>query len=526
VNLTGNGINPNAAPTLNVTSLNFGNQALGSNGPTQALTITNNGTVAVSLTGVTVTPPFTQTGWTAATSIKPGSSFTMQIGFNPRNLGFTTGEVYLTYDIAPQNGASLWGTAIAASSLGVTSFPTLPGATQNAAYNAVLTASGGTSPYTWSLASGSSLPSGLSLSSAGSITGTVSSSVAVGTYSFSATVTDSASATSTASFSVSVSKTTGASCNNISFNASDGSGPIVPITDLGTNEYLHSEEGGLYANGSNQDDPAHDSYGQGLATAIQPLDSNGNPDPNGKYVMIAVGLSVTQQSFLQFVPMVNADPAKNPNLVVVDGASGGATVTQLISTTNNSFWESMTNVYLPNAGVTANQVVAVFFMDTDGGPSGTFPSDMTTLQSQMETTAQNMLHFFPNIKIAYASSVYYMGYSNGVANLDPEPWAYESGFAVKNMIQDQINGNANLNYDPTKGPVMAPWLSWGPYLWANGLTPRSDGLAWSCQDLQSDGTHPQIPNGRIKVSGLILNFLKTDDTASPWFLAPGEPRGK
>jgi hypothetical protein len=47
----------------------------------------------------------------------------------------------------------------------------LPGGIQNQSYSATLTASGGTAPYTWSLATGSVLPAGLTLSSAGQITG-------------------------------------------------------------------------------------------------------------------------------------------------------------------------------------------------------------------------------------------------------------------------------------------------------------------------------------------------------------------
>jgi hypothetical protein len=77
-----------------------------------------------------------------------------------------------------------------------------------------------------------------------------------------------------------------------------------------------------------------------------------------------------------------------------------------------------------------------------------------------------------------------------------------------------------LNFDPSKGPVLAPWMAWGPYYWANGMLPSSDGLVWTCQDLQNDGTHPSDPVGRIKVSIQLLNFLKTDDTSSIWFLAP------
>jgi hypothetical protein len=49
---------------------------------------------------------------------------------------------------------------------------TLTQGTTNTAYNATLAATGGTGPYSWSLASGSSLPAGLTLSTAGVISGT------------------------------------------------------------------------------------------------------------------------------------------------------------------------------------------------------------------------------------------------------------------------------------------------------------------------------------------------------------------
>jgi len=66
---------------------------------------------------------------------------------------------------------------------------------------------------------------------------------------------------------------------------------------------------------------------------------------------------------------------------------------------------------------------------------------------------------------------------------------------------------------------MAPWMSWGPYDWANGLRARRDGLIWTCEDVNHDGVHPANPQGREKESNILLNFVKSDVTTAPWFLA-------
>jgi hypothetical protein len=81
------------------------------------------------------------------------------------------------------------------------------------------------------------------------------------------------------------------------------------------------------------------------------------------------------------------------------------------------------------------------------------------------------------------------------------------------VVQDARAGN--LNYlDGT-----APWIAWGPYLWANGTSPRSDGLTWVVGDLEVDGTHPST-SGETKVGAMLLSFFKTDPTTTGWFLAP------
>ncbi len=515
--LLGTGTSTTASASLNASSLSFGNQPLGANGPSQTVSVTNVGTTALTVTGVTVTRPFLQTGFTSSTKVAPGSSFGFQIGFVPNFLGPVTGTALITFDLLKSQGISLAGTATTPGALGINTFPMLPTATQSSAYQTLLTATGGVGLNTWALNAGYSLPAGLSLSSAGLISGVLDDSVAAGNYSLGVQVSDSNTPPSTAAavLTLPVGDLTGGACNNISWDAAGTSNLLVALSDLGASYYLGQYQGGLYANGSNLDDPNHHSYGLAAARTIQPLDANGVPNPSGKYVLLAVGHSNTSDAFAELQTLTSADPSRNPSLVVVNGAHGSASA-DVLQDPNSYFWGIITNDDLPNAGVTANQVTAVWLNDVDVSHPPTIPA----LQAMMENIVRNLLVKFPNLRIIYLSSINYTAYSNGVNNFQPEPSAYEAGFAMKAVIQDQVNGTGNLNYNPANGPVVAPWLDWGAYYWTNGLLGRSDGLAWSCQDAISDGAHPSDPAGRLKIATQLLNFLKTDDTTVGWFLAP------
>jgi hypothetical protein len=197
-----------AVATINASGLATGVSA-GSTTISAALAgVTNSATLTVTappaLTSITVTPanpailvgtsqPFTAAGtysdgstqnvtsqvtWSSsktavatisasglATAVTVGSTSILAI------LGGFTGSTLLTVKAAP---------------LAITT-TSLPSGVTNVAYSATLTASGGTTPYTWFIASGS-LPAGLSLNAAsGVITGTPTT---VGTFSFGAQVTD------------------------------------------------------------------------------------------------------------------------------------------------------------------------------------------------------------------------------------------------------------------------------------------------------------------------------------------------
>lgn len=523
VPLTGTGVTTTAVASVTPTSLSFPNQSIGVASAPQNLTVTNTGASSVNITAITTSPADFTIGPVTLpyTLAKSGGTLVIPVYYQPTQAISEIGAIDITYNDLPDQGASLSGSGVAATALQIASAPVLPIATQTAAYEQTLIATGATGPFTWALANGSTLPAGLTLSSSGTLSGTLASSVAAGTYTFTIQVT-AGSKTVSELFTLTVFANLGDNCNDLSYNDPDTGTPLVAITDLGTGMFEGSE-GGLYPNGSNVRPAAQDSYGVSLAKAIQPLNSAGQPSPTGVYVLMALGESTIQNEFNRFLPIANSDPAKNPSLVIVNGAQGGATPSDFADI-NSYYWSMVLNNYLPQNGVTAKQVVAVDIEDTDGIATGTFPSDVTTLQSEYESMMNNLHTLFPNLALVYFSSRVYGGYSNGVGSPDnPEPYAYEVGWAVKWAIQDQLNGNSNLNYNPLLGPVEAPWMSWGTYYWANGMLGRADGLEWDCADFSADGTHPSDTSGRLgqlKVASQILTFLKADDTTVPWYLAP------
>jgi hypothetical protein len=276
---------------------------------------------------------------------------------------------------------------------------------------------------------------------------------------------------------------------------------LVPLTDLGTRTYK-GMLGGLYGGGEDTPPPAHANRGLAAADRIVSRASSGMPDPNGRTVLISLGMSNTSQEFTVFRDMARADGRVSPTLVIVNGAQGGVTAEDWADPFDASWIEL--DRRLARAGVSRAQV-QVAWLKLANRAGGSSPD---AYRLQLERDSLNALrvlrHRFRNLQIVYLSSRIYAGYASSALN--PEPFAYESGFVAKTIVQRQIAGQLTRR----------PWLAWGPYLWADGQMPRSDGLTWACNDFSSDGTHPSS-TGRIKVAELLLRFFEAEPTARRWF---------
>jgi hypothetical protein len=293
---------------------------------------------------------------------------------------------------------------------------------------------------------------------------------------------------------------------------------LKALPSLGTEKY-QDYPGGLYPDGKNERPKEHEAAGVTLAKSIRPLGGDGKPAADGKIVLLSVGMSNTTQVFSAFKRIADADRDKNPDLVIVDGAQGGMTAARIKSADGDSgtkFWTTV-DTRLKTAGVTREQVQTAWIKQANAGPRDGFPKYAETLRDELKQIVQLMHSRFPNLKIVYLSSRTYGGFATTALN--PEPYAYESGFSVKWLIEEQLKGGKELNFDPARGPVKAPWLSWGPYLWANGAVKNADGLMYEESDFAKDGTHPSAA-GQKKVAAQLLTFFKNDTTAKPWFRRP------
>jgi hypothetical protein len=308
----------------------------------------------------------------------------------------------------------------------------------------------------------------------------------------------------------------------------------IPLTDFSPGQTYLGFEGGLYPGSSNQMPAGHFQAGSERAGLIQPLNTLGQPDPDGKIIFLSIGMSNTNQEFCgtrrgpcnawTFMGQALQDPSvRRDPLVMINGARPGQ-IAEVWSVPEAQNYDLIRDQKLQPIGLSESQVQVVWLKVTRSHPEGPLPApdaDAYQFARVLGNVVRSLKNRYPNLQQVFLSSRIYGGYA--VTTLSPEPYAYENGFSIKWLIEAQIEQMAadgglidplfgDLNYD-----TVAPWLSWGPYLWADGLNPRSDGLVWDRADFEEDGVHPSR-SGEEKVGRALLDFFKNAPHASCWFL--------
>jgi hypothetical protein len=271
---------------------------------------------------------------------------------------------------------------------------------------------------------------------------------------------------------------------------------LVPLTDMGRRRY-RGHRGGLYPNGRNRPSPAYQRQGLAAARRVRPVD--------GKIVLLSIGMSNTTREFSDFKSRADRDPVKSASVELVDGAGAGWDA-QKIKSPASPYWE-LVDQRLDDAGAFPEQVQVIWLKQVISGDRRMFPQDARALHANLRAIVRILRARFVNLRLIFLSSRTYGGYA--ITARSPEPQAYDSAFAARWLIRDRMQKKAS-----------GPWIGWGPYLWTDGLKGRRDGFTWACEDVDNDGTHPS-KTGEQKVSGLLLEFFKSDPTTRLWFRGRG-----
>ncbi|HEY5915531.1 MAG TPA: hypothetical protein VJA21_33520 [Verrucomicrobiae bacterium] len=284
---------------------------------------------------------------------------------------------------------------------------------------------------------------------------------------------------------------------------------LMPLTDMTAADRYEGEDGGLYGEGRNQPPAAHRKAAEGASAKIRPLNPDGEPSEEGVIGLVAISMSNATQEFSRFKQIADRSPLKSPKVVVVDCAQGGQAMAEWAPPDARPWQEALRR--LEAARLSPRQVQVAWVKLANKGPSGSLQEHTRQLERDTLAVLQNAKRKFPNLRVVYLGSRIYGGYAK--SRLNPEPYAYESAFAARWLIQRQMKGDAQL------ASAKCPLLLWGPYLWADGTRGRKiDQLVWNPEDFGPDGVHPS-PSGRQKVAELLLNFFTTDPLAKRWFAA-------
>ncbi|HEY8648671.1 MAG TPA: hypothetical protein VIM50_04765 [Candidatus Limnocylindria bacterium] len=280
---------------------------------------------------------------------------------------------------------------------------------------------------------------------------------------------------------------------------------LVALPDLVNGTY-QGLPGGLYP-GTNEPPAAYRAGGLRAAGAIVARDAKGRPDPDGKVALLSIGMSNTTMEFSAFVKLAQADPARDTHVVIVDGAQGGQDAPAW-DDPKAQVW-SVVEDRLARGGVTDGQVGAIWLKQAIARPTSDFATYTKTLSDDVRQIVAIAASRYSNLQQVFLSPRTYGGYAT--TDLNPEPYAYWSGYADRMLILDSI-----------AEPDQRPWIGWGAYLWTDGTRGRADGFTWTCDDVRAnDGTHPSDA-GQQKIATLLRTFFDGSPFAS-WYRGASGP---
>ena len=304
-------------------------------------------------------------------------------------------------------------------------------------------------------------------------------------------------------------------------NCANDSTGLIPLVDLLTGTY-EGYQGGLYPGGGNTIPAAHMDSGIAIANAILPLNFDGDADTvYGKVVFVALGGGSSQKAFNRFYSDFQNAGYYDSCVRIINACMEEYDLRDMFGpAADDTYWKDV-NDFLQNVNVKKRQVRAVWLMTPALTDTFTTTADfIDTLSAAYVHAIHEIKNQFSNVDLMFLTGSPYGGYTDSNALQSAallEPASYLTDFAIKQAIAAQISGDSLLAYSGDD-PV-APWLAWGPNIWADGRNIRTyDGLRWLCPgDYDTDGNGYYLGgSGLTKISSRLYDFFTTSPVTTPW----------
>ncbi len=258
---------------------------------------------------------------------------------------------------------------------------------------------------------------------------------------------------------------------------------MIPLDMMGPNDTYYGLQGGLVDNG------------------VPTVEAAGD-----KIIIIAISMSNGFQEFSRFTELYEGHPDVSDQIVLINCAVGGSALESWLS--EQTLWGRCKDDITRNYSLDQVKVVWAKDANQDTADGITLPdanADYYDLIANIGALSQKIGVEFPSVQAVFHSSRIYGGYvEDRKQAARGEPISYEGGFAINAVIEKWQAGQL----------PGAPWIGWGPYIWANGTTmANASGILWSTADFQGtngDNQHPSAA-GATKVADALHAFFMQFD---------------
>lgn len=269
--------------------------------------------------------------------------------------------------------------------------------------------------------------------------------------------------------------------------------------------------GGLNQGGSNQPKLTQKVKIQKQLEQIQPLNDEGIADSAGKIGVVFIGDPYTKGEIEVFNEYIQDDEKVNSSVIFIDGAEDKF---------NTSYWEKSLNAWENVAqktimnNLSTKQVQIIWINLSFAEYDSDLNKAIKDYTISLEKIITNALINFPNSRVVYLSSP--RNALNSEITDYIEPNSYETGFAVREVITRQEEGQLNFK-ENIQTLDSEPVLLWGPYIWTKEFNGVTD-FSYTTENFESDGLTLST-SGKQRYAIDLYNFWTSYEFGRSWFLA-------